>query len=124
MSSHKKYKEIKKDFSSERIEEIKKGADTIRKELDILHELSKLAGVTEEKLIDILQTKYPYFSENNELSNLTLNGLMQVIVALGCSIDITINFPEKTPMQFSQVENFFLKEEETKYLVINKHKKK
>jgi hypothetical protein len=39
--------------------------------------------------------------------NITLGTLIDVITAMGGSIDLTVKFPEKPSVQFSQIETLF-----------------
>lgn len=108
MSRHKTYKEIKQGFSQGRREKIQKGADIIRKELKILNSVTQVAGITQEELAEIIDVRQSYISQMEGRDNITLNTLVGVIVAMGGSIDITVKFPEKDPVHFSQIETLFV----------------
>lgn len=108
MSNYRTYKEIKQNFSKERIEEINDGADKIRKELNLLNKIRQTAGLTEEELTEFLEGKQVNKIVADENDNSPLATIIRLIVARGGSIDITINFPEKEPVQFSRIESLFL----------------
>lgn len=114
MSNYRTYKEIKQSFSKERIEEIKSGADKIRQELRFLNKLVQMIGLTEEELTEFLEARQPNTTENEETDNYTLASIIRLIVASGGSVDITINFPEKDPLQIFQIENLLFLEENEK----------
>lgn len=115
MSNYRTYKEIKQNFSKERIEEINDGADKIRKEMNLLNKIRQTAGLTEDELILLLGGELVKENQGEENDNSTLATIIRLIVAKGGSIDITINFPEKEPVQFSRIESLiFLREDESK----------
>ncbi|NES17553.1 MAG: helix-turn-helix transcriptional regulator [Symploca sp. SIO3E6] len=104
MTTYKTYKDIRKNFSSEAQERIAAGANKIREELKILRTVREMAGVSQEELAERLDVKQPYISQLEARENITLSTLVGVINALGGSVDITINFPEKEPVCFSHIE--------------------
>jgi transcriptional regulator with XRE-family HTH domain len=104
---HRTYAQIKQEFSPERQAKIQAGAEKIRKELKILTTVRQLAGITQEELADLLDVRQSYISQVENRENITLNTLVEVITAMGGSIDITVNFPEKPSIQFSQIETLF-----------------
>ncbi|HBL14489.1 MAG TPA: transcriptional regulator [Cyanobacteria bacterium UBA11162] len=104
MTVYKTYKEVRSGFSSEAQARITAGANLIREELKILRTLREVVGISQEELAERLNVKQPYISQLEGRENITLNTLVGVIVALGGSVDITINFPEKAPVCFSRIE--------------------
>ncbi|MEQ8381080.1 MAG: helix-turn-helix transcriptional regulator [Coleofasciculus sp. A1-SPW-01] len=104
MTVHKTYKEVRKGFSPEAKARITDGANKIREELKIIRTLREITGLSQEELAERLDVKQPYISQLEGRENITLNTLVGVVVALGGSVDITINFPEKEPVCFSHVE--------------------
>lgn len=115
MNNYKTYKQIKQSFSKERIEEIKSGADKIRQELSLLNRVRQIAGLTEEELVELLEAREDITTQTEVNDISTLGTIIRLIVAIGGSVDLTVNFPEKDPVQFSQIENlFFLGERENR----------
>lgn len=104
MTTYKTYKEVRNNFSTEAKARITDGANKIREELKILRTLREIAGISQEELAKRLDVKQPYISQLEGRENITLNTLVGVVAALGGSVDITINFPEKEPVCFSRVE--------------------
>ena len=104
MTVYKTYKEVRNSFSPEAQARITAGANNIREELKILRTLREVAGISQEELAERLDVKQPYISQLEGRENITLNTLVGVVVALGGSIDITINFPEKAPVSFSRIQ--------------------
>jgi transcriptional regulator with XRE-family HTH domain len=102
------YREIKQGFPSEMKAEISAGADQIRTGLKILSTVRQAAGLTQEELADLLEVRQSYISQVEARENITLTTLISTIAAMGGSIDLTDNFPEKPPVQFSQIETSFL----------------
>jgi transcriptional regulator with XRE-family HTH domain len=88
--------------------EISAGADQIRTGLKILSTVRQAAGLTQEELADLLEVRQSYISQVEARENITLTTLISMIAAMGGSIDLTDNFPEKPPVQFSQIETSFL----------------
>ncbi len=105
---HRTYKEIKREFSPEMRERISVGANQIRAELQIISTVRQAAGLTQEELADLLDVRQSYISQVESRENITLGTLISTIAAMGGSIDLTVNFPEKSPVQFSQIEASFL----------------
>jgi transcriptional regulator with XRE-family HTH domain len=103
----KTYKKIKESFSEERKARITEGANKIREELRILSDVRRAAGLTQEQLAEIMDVKQSYISQVEGRSNITLSTLIGMVSAMGGSIDMTINFPQKKSIQFSQVETLF-----------------
>jgi transcriptional regulator with XRE-family HTH domain len=68
---------------------------------------NKAAGLTQEELADLLEVRQSYISQVEARENITLSTLISTITAMGGSIDLTVNFPEKPPVQFSQIETSF-----------------
>jgi DNA-binding XRE family transcriptional regulator len=106
---HKTYRQIKQEFSSEMQQEISDGAEKIRTELKILSTVRQAVGLTQEELADLLDVRQSYISQVEARENITLSTLIGAIVAMGGSVDLTVNFPEKPSMQFSQIESLFLR---------------
>ena len=104
---HRTYAQIKKEFSPERQAKIHAGAEKIRKELKILSTVRQAAGLTQEELADLLDVRQSYISQVENRENITLSTLISAIAAMGGSIDLTVNFPEKPSVQFSQIETLF-----------------
>ncbi|MEQ9000121.1 MAG: XRE family transcriptional regulator [Coleofasciculus sp. B1-GNL1-01] len=104
MTVHKTYKEVRNNFSPEAKARITAGANKIREELKIIRTIREVAGLSQEELAERLEVKQPYISQLEGRENITLNTLVGVVVALGGSVDITINFPEKEPVCFSRIE--------------------
>ena len=105
---HRTYREIKKDFSPEMQQEIKAGADKIRSGLKILSAVRQAAGLTQEELAALLDVRQSYISQVEGRENITLSTLINAIVAMGGSVDLQVNFPEKPSVQFSQIETLFI----------------
>jgi hypothetical protein len=104
MSRHKTYREIRQTFPPEMQQRISAGADKIRQQLKILNTVRQAAGLTEVELEELLGM--PEFS-NLQNNSFTFGTLISTIVTMGGSIDITVNFPEKPPVQFEQIEVSF-----------------
>jgi ribosome-binding protein aMBF1 (putative translation factor) len=109
---HRTYRQIKQDFSPETQVEISAGADRIRAGLKIISAVRQVAGLTQEELADLLEVRQSYISQVEARENITLNTLISTIAAMGGSIDLTVNFPEKPPVQFSQIEVSFIGEKQ------------
>jgi DNA-binding XRE family transcriptional regulator len=107
---HRTYAQIKKEFPPERQAKIQAGAKNIRKELKILSTVRQAVGITQEELADLLDVRQSYISQVENRENITFNTLVEVITAMGGSIDLTVNFPEKPPVQFSQIETLLFSE--------------
>ena len=105
---HRTYRQIKQEFSPEMQEEIAAGAEKIRTKMKILSTVRQAAGLTQEELADLLDVRQSYISQVEGRENITLSTLIGAIVAMGGSVDLTVNFPEKASMQFSQIETLFL----------------
>ncbi|MCP2730790.1 helix-turn-helix domain-containing protein [Limnofasciculus baicalensis] len=104
MTVYKTYKEVRNGFSPEAQARITAGANKIREQLKILRTLREVAGISQEELAERLDVKHPDISQLEEREEIALNTLVEVVVALGGSLDITINFPEKAPISFSRIE--------------------
>lgn len=112
MTKHKSYKEIKKTFSKERIDYIESGANQIKKELKLLAEVSKAVNLTQEELAILLnmgQSDIP--EEVKEGKNITIHTLISMIKSMGGSIDVTVNFPDKPCIYFSEIEKLMIFED-------------
>jgi transcriptional regulator with XRE-family HTH domain len=107
---HRTYAQIKKEFPPERQAKIQAGAENIRKELKILSTVRQAVGITQEELADLLDVRQSYISQVENRENITFNTLVEVITAMGGSIDLTVNFPEKPSVQFSQIETLLFSE--------------
>jgi transcriptional regulator with XRE-family HTH domain len=107
---HRTYKQIKEEFSLQRQAKIQAGAEKIKKELKILSTVRQAAGLTQEELAALLDVKQSYISQVENRENITLSTLFGAIAAMGGSIDLTVNFPTKPSVQFSQIETLFLSE--------------
>jgi DNA-binding XRE family transcriptional regulator len=105
---HKTYRQIKQEFSPEMQSEISAGADRIRAKLNIISVVRQAAGLTQEKLADLLEVRQSYISQVEARENITLSTLIDAIFAMGGSIDLTVHFPEKPSVQFSQIEASFI----------------
>jgi transcriptional regulator with XRE-family HTH domain len=105
---HRTYKQIKQEFSPEIQQEISTGAEKIRSSLKILSTVRQAAGLTQEELADLLDVRQSYISQVEARENITLGTLIGAIVAMGGSVDLQVNFPEKPSVQFSQIETLFL----------------
>ena len=101
MNQHKPYREIRQTFSAEMQQRISVGADKIRQQLKILNAVRQAAELTEAELEELLGM--PEFT-NLQNNNFTFATLISTIVTMGGLIDITVNFPEKAPVQFEQIE--------------------
>ncbi len=104
---HRTYAQIKKEFSPEIQAKIITGAEKIKKELKILSTVRQAAGLTQEELADLLDVRQSYISQVENRENITLATLIGAIAAMGGSIELTVKFPEKPPVQFSQIEKLF-----------------
>jgi hypothetical protein len=104
MSRHKTYREVRQTFSPDMQQRISAGADKIRQQLEILNAVRQAAGMTEAELDAILGL--PEFA-NLQNNSFTFDTLMNTIVSMGGSIDITVNFPQQPPVQFDRIEASF-----------------
>jgi transcriptional regulator with XRE-family HTH domain len=107
---HRTYAQIKKEFPPERQAKIQAGAKNIRKELKILSTVRQAVGITQEELADLLDVRQSYISQVEGRENITLSTLVSLVTAMGGSIDLTVNFPEKPSVQFAQIETLFFPE--------------
>jgi transcriptional regulator with XRE-family HTH domain len=104
MKTHTRFRDIKSNFTDERKARIEEGTEELRTELRILSEVRKAAGYTQEELADILEVRQSHISQVESRENVTLSTLVGIITAMGGSIDITVNFPERKSIRFSQIE--------------------
>jgi transcriptional regulator with XRE-family HTH domain len=86
---------------------ISAGADRIRTRLNIISAVRQAAGFTQEELADLLEVRQSHISQVEARENITLSTLISRIAAMGGSINLTVHFPEKPPVQFSQIETSF-----------------
>ena len=105
---HRTYQQIKHEFSPEMQSEISAGADRIRAKLSIISAVRQAAELTQEELADLLEVRQSYISQVEARENITLSTLISTIAAMGGSIDLTVHFPEKPSVQFSQIETSFI----------------
>lgn len=105
---HRTYRQIRSEFSPEMQQEISEGAGQIRAGLKILSAARQAAGLTQEELAELLDVRQSYISQVESRENITLSTLIGVISAMGGSVDLTINFPEKPPLQYPKIETVFL----------------
>ena len=98
------YKEKRKEFSKEAQERISAKADEIRNELRLLRAVREITGISQEELAQKLNVGQSYISRLERRDNITLATLVRIIDALGGSVDITINLPEREPVKFSHLE--------------------
>jgi len=96
-----------KQFTSSEREEIYARAEEIKKEVLILRTICEATGLSQEELADRLEVGQSYISSLEQRQNLTINTIVAVIKALGGSVDITINLPNREPVKFSQIETIF-----------------
>lgn len=108
------YKEKRQQFSKEAQERIGVNADEIREELRILRTLRELTGLSQEELAERLEVGQSYVSRLERRDNVTLATLVRIVDALGGSLDITINLPEREPVKFPQIERFLFSSLEQK----------
>ncbi|PSB44949.1 helix-turn-helix domain-containing protein [Chamaesiphon polymorphus] len=108
---HRTYAQIKQEFSPQMQAEISIGAQKIREELKILASMRQAADLTQEELLDLLDVRQSDLSQVEGRERLTISTLFGLITAMGGSIDITVNFPEKPPVQLSRIETLFLSEQ-------------
>jgi len=106
------YKEKRKQFSMEAQERISVKASEIRNELRILRAVRELTGISQEELAERLEVGQSYISRLERRDNVTLATLVRIIDALGGSIDITINLPERAPVKFPHLETLARSSEE------------
>jgi transcriptional regulator with XRE-family HTH domain len=104
---HRTYREIRQEFSPERQQKISAGAAKINTGLKILSTVRQAAGITQEELAELLDVGQSHISQMESRDNITLGTLIDAITAMGGSIDLTIKFPEKPSVQFSQIETLF-----------------
>ncbi|NEQ68206.1 MAG: helix-turn-helix transcriptional regulator [Symploca sp. SIO2D2] len=107
MKKYKTYREVRNTFSPESQKRITARAKQIKEELRILRTVREMAGVSQEELAERLDVKQPYISQLEGRENITLTTLVGVISALGGSVDIVINFPEKESVCFAEIETVF-----------------
>lgn len=105
---HRTYRQIKQEFSPEMQQEIAEGAEKIRTKMKILSTVRQAAGLTQEELAELLDVRQSYISQLEGRENITLGTLIGAIAAMGGSIDLTVNFPEKASIQFPQIETLFV----------------
>jgi transcriptional regulator with XRE-family HTH domain len=105
---HRTYREIRQEFSPERQQKISTGAVRINARLKILSTVRQAAGLTQEELAELLDVGQSHVSQIESRDNITLGTLVGAITAMGGSIDLTVKFPEKPSVQFSQIETLFL----------------
>ncbi|PXA93983.1 transcriptional regulator [Nostoc sp. 3335mG] len=101
------YKEKRKQFSPEAQARISAGAQEIRNEIRILRAIREASGLSQEELADRLEVGQSYISRLERRDNITLATLAGIAQALGGSIEITINLPEREPVKFSAIEDLF-----------------
>jgi transcriptional regulator with XRE-family HTH domain len=101
------YKEKRKQFSPSAQARISAGAQEIRNELRILRAIREASGLSQEELADRLEVGQSYISRLERRDNITLATLAGIAQALGGSIEITINLPEREPVKFSGIEELF-----------------
>ncbi|MDJ1169185.1 MULTISPECIES: hypothetical protein [Roseofilum] len=106
MRKYKTYKEIRSTFSPESQQRIAAGAQKIKEELRILETVGEMAGISPDELAERFNIEPLDLSPVEGQENITFNKLLAIISALGGSVDIVINFPEKDPAHFSEVETF------------------
>jgi DNA-binding XRE family transcriptional regulator len=104
---HRTYQEIRQEFSPERQQKISAGVAKINTELKILSTVRQAAGITQEELAELLDVGQSHISQMENRDNITLSTLINAIAAMGGSIDLTVKFPEKPSVQFSQIETLF-----------------
>jgi transcriptional regulator with XRE-family HTH domain len=104
---HRAYREIRQEFSPERQQKISAGAAKINTGLKILSTVRQAAGITQEELAELLDVGQSHISQMESRDNITLATLISAITAMGASIDLTIKFPEKPSLHFSQIETLF-----------------
>jgi len=104
---HRTYREIRQEFSPERQQKISASAAKINNGLKILSTVRQAAGITQEELAEILDVGQSHISQMESRDNITLATLISTITAMGGSIDLTVKFPEKPSVQFSQIETLF-----------------
>jgi ribosome-binding protein aMBF1 (putative translation factor) len=104
MSNYKSYKQIKKEFSEERKNRIEDGANEIKKELKLLSEVRQAVGLTEEELGNLLDVNKSDILQVERKNIITVNTLINIIEAMGGSIDVTVNFSDKPSIHFSKIE--------------------
>jgi transcriptional regulator with XRE-family HTH domain len=104
---HRTYRQIRSDFTPEMHHEIREGAERIRTGLKILSSVRQAAGLTQEELADLLDVRQSYISQVESRENITLSTLVGVIAAMGGSIDLTVHFPDKPALQYTQIETLF-----------------
>jgi DNA-binding XRE family transcriptional regulator len=107
---HRSYQEIRQEFPPEMQQEISVGAARIRRGLKILSVVRQAAGLTQEELAELMDVGQSYISQVESRDNITLGTLISTIAAMGGSIDLTVNFPEKPPVQFPRIEAVFLED--------------
>lgn len=116
---HRTYREIKQEFSSERQQKISAGAAKINAGLKILSTVRQAAGLTQEELANLLDVGQSHISQMESRDNITLGTLIGAITAMGGSIDLTVKFPEKPSVQFSQIETLFLEKPAVKESIVD-----
>ncbi|MFM2304165.1 MAG: hypothetical protein RLZZ135_1575 [Cyanobacteriota bacterium] len=105
---HRTYREIKQEFSPERQQKISSGAEKIETRLKILSAVRQATGLTQEELVALLNVGESHISQVENREDVTFNTLIEVITAMGGSIDLVVKFPEKPAVQLSQIESLFL----------------
>lgn len=106
------YKEKRKQFSQKAQKRISAKADEIRNEIRILRAVREITGISQEELAERLDVGQSYVSRLERRDNITLATLVRIIDALGGSIDITVNLPEREPVKFSHLETFLCRDQE------------
>jgi transcriptional regulator with XRE-family HTH domain len=104
---HRTHREIRQEFTPERQQEISDSAAKIDTKLTILSTVRQAAGITQEELADLLNIRQSHISQMESRDDITLGNLVGAITAMGGSINLTVEFPGKPSVQFSQIETLF-----------------
>jgi hypothetical protein len=76
--------------------------------LKIISTVRETAGLTQKELVDLLKVRQFYVFQIKAWENITFGTLISTITAMGGSINLMANSPDKIPVQFSQIEASFL----------------
>jgi len=85
-------------FSKAEKAEIKKRYKTLRQEYLTLQDLRKARSLTQERMAEMLHIKQENVSRIEKRSDLLLSTLRSYVEAMGGSIKLTVEFPDRPPV--------------------------
>ena len=95
MSGHRRFAELKKDWSTER-----RAANAARKvqlhaEMLSLEQLREGLGITQEELARLLDVQQPAISKLIRRADMKISTLRDLIAAMGGELQINVAFPDR-----------------------------